>query len=146
MDYFNAFDISASGMAVQKVVLDTVALNLANVNTTRNASGGPYTPLQVVIAEKTGQSFESHMAGYKPAQLNLGAEVAEIVPLLSDPRLVHEPDHPDADADGFVAYPNINPVSEMVNLMQATRAYEANVRALNAAKTMALRALEIGGR
>jgi len=145
MDYFNSFDISASGMAVQKVVLDTVALNLANVNTTRNASGEPYSPLQVVISEKTGQSFASHMAGHQSPQLSLGAEVAEIVPLLAEPRLRHEPDHPDANADGFVAYPNINPVSEMVNLMQATRAYEANVRALNAAKTMALHALEIGG-
>ncbi len=144
MDYFSAFDISASGMAVQKVVLDTVALNLANVNTTRSASGGPFAPLQVVVAEKSGLSFADYVAGFGAGAPQFGAEVVEILPSLAEPRLVHDPDHPDANADGFVALPNINPVSEMVDLMRATRAYEANVRALNAAKSMALRALEIG--
>lgn len=142
MDYFNAFDISASGMRVQKIMLETVALNLANVNTTRGASGGPYSPLQVVVAEKSG--FANQLAALQNGYSAGGAEVVEILPAVNQPRLVHDPDHPDAGEDGFVAFPDINPVSEMVNLMQATRAYEANVRALNAAKTMALRALEIG--
>lgn len=143
MDYFAAFDISASGMEVQKVRLDTVALNLANVNTTRSANGGPYQPLEVVIGERTHQTFESLLDGYHGQYR--GAEILDVIPQSIAPRLVHNPDHPDADANGMVAFPNINPVSEMVNLMESTRAYEANVRAVNAAKTMALKALEIGG-
>ncbi|TQV73408.1 flagellar basal body rod protein FlgC [Exilibacterium tricleocarpae] len=144
MDYFSAFDISASGMAVQKVRLDTVALNLANVNTTRGANGAAFQPLEVIIGEGRGFQalYSDSVSGMQ--QRYGGARVVAVQPDLSEPRLVHDPAHPDADAEGFVAYPNINPVSEMVDLLQTTRAYEANVQALNAAKTMALRALEIG--
>ncbi len=142
MEYFAAFDISASGMEVQKVRLDTVALNLANANTTRSGDG-PYQPLEVIIGERTNARFDTLVQGYHSQYR--GVEVLEIVAQGGGPRLVHNPGHPDADAEGMVAFPNINPVSEMVNLMDATRAYEANVRAINAAKTMALRALEIGG-
>lgn len=144
MDYFAAFDISASGMEIQKIKLDTVALNLANVNTTRSASGGPYQPLEVVVGERTGTRFESLVSGFQRRQP--GAEVVDVRPVSVSPLLVHDPGHPDADSEGFVAFPNINPVSEMVKLMETTRAYEANVRAVNAAKTMALRALDLGGR
>lgn len=143
MDYFAAFDVSASGMEVQKTKLDTVALNLANVNTTRTAAGGPYQPLQVIIGERTqGAGFESLMSSYHSSFR--GAEVVDIRPQVTEPRMVFDPDHPDANNDGMVAFPNINPVSEMVNLLESTRAYEANVRAVNAAKTMAIRALNIG--
>lgn len=142
MDYFAAFNISESGMAVQKIKLDTIALNLANVNTTRSASGGPYQPLEVVVAEKADTRFDLLVSGWK--RLQTGVEVVDIRPKGVAPRMVHDPQHPDADGKGFVAYPNIDPVSEMVALMEATRAYEANVRAINAAKTMALRALELG--
>ncbi len=141
MDYFASFDISASGMEVQKVRLDTVALNLANVNTTRSGNG-PYQPLEVIIGERSNADFSSQVRGYR-SQFR-GVEVLNIVAQGTPPRLVHNPQHPDADADGMVAFPNVNPVSEMVNLMEATRAYEANVRTINAARTMALRALEIG--
>ena len=142
MDYFASFDISASGMEVQKVRLDTVALNLANVNTTRSGNG-PFQPLEVIVGERTHSRFEPLLLGYHSQYR--GAEVLDIVAQGGPPRLVHNPDHPHADADGMVAFPNVNPVSEMVNMMDAIRAYEANVRAINAAKTMALRALEIGG-
>lgn len=138
MDYFSAFAISASGMDVQKVRVDTVALNIANANTSRTADGVVYQPLQVVVGQKGAMGFATAM------QHARGAEVLEVVPRDTPPRLVYEPGHPDADGSGFVSYPNIDPVSEMVALMEASRAYEANVRALNAAKTMALRALEIG--
>jgi flagellar basal-body rod protein FlgC len=145
MGYFSSFDISASGMAIQKTIVDTVALNLANTQTTRTVAGGPYQPKTVIVSERVESNrFEGLLAGYSN-QLN-GAEVINILPSVVAPRMVHDPAHPDADKDGMVAFPNINPVSEMVNLMQSTRAYEANVRALNAAKTMALRALGIGGR
>lgn len=138
MDYFTAFAISASGMDVQKVRVDTVAMNIANANTSRTADGSFYQPLQVVVAEKRDSAFETAF------QNAAGAQVIQVIPRDTPPRQVFEPGHPDADANGFVSYPNIDPVSEMVTLVEASRAYEANVRALNAAKTMALRALEIG--
>lgn len=145
MNYLSVFDVSASGMEVQKARLDTVALNLANVNTTRSAEGGPFKPLTVVIGERISPAFADffHRSSHV---YRAGARVVDIQPQNSEPRLVHEPNHPDADEQGFVAYPNINPVSEMVKLMESTRAYEANIKAVNAAKTMALRALEIGQR
>lgn len=143
MDYFAAFDISASGMEVQKVRLDAVALNLANVNTTKSINGGPYRPVEAVIVERSASTFTSMLNGI---QRDIGGvEIAELREKDIEPKLVFDPQHPDANEDGFVAYPDINPVSEMVTLMEATRAYEANVRAVNAARTMALKALEIGG-
>jgi flagellar basal-body rod protein FlgC len=144
MGFFAVFDISGSGMEVQKTRLDTVALNLANANTTRAASGGPYQPLEVIVGQRTDNRFESYVSGMQ--RQYWGAEVVDIQPGSAEPRMVHDPKHPDANSEGFVAYPNINPVSEMVELMEATRAYEANVRAVNAAKTMALRALDLGER
>jgi flagellar basal-body rod protein FlgC len=141
MNYLSAFDISGSGMSVEKLRLDVTAINLANVHTSRTADGGIFKPLRVLTTARTAQSFE--------ASLNLvssaGAPMADVVEADVSPRMVYDPGHPDADGKGFVAYPDINPVSEMINLMTATRAYEANVRAMNAAKTMALKALEIGG-
>ena len=129
-------------MEVQKIRLDTVALNLANVNTTRGFAGGPFQPLEVIIGERYNH-FNSHLDRYQRQHIQ-GAQVISISPSLESPRLVYDPEHPDANGDGYVAFPNIDPVSEMVKLMDATRAYEANVRVANAAKTMALRALEIG--
>jgi flagellar basal-body rod protein FlgC len=143
MDYFAAFDISASGMAVQKARLDAVAMNLANANTTRGVGGGPYRPVDVVIGERS-VAFETAFSAF--GRQLAGAEVLEVRPRLDAVRREHRPSHPDADADGFVSLPDINPVSEMVQMMEATRAYEANVRAANAARVMAQRALEIGAR
>jgi flagellar basal-body rod protein FlgC len=142
MNYFAAFNISETGMVAQKVSIDTVALNLANVNTTRTRTGGPYQPLEVIVSEKAAVRFDALVSGFE--HLQAGVEVVDIQPRDTPVRMVHDPEHPDANNDGFVAYPDINPVSEMLDLMAATRAYEANVRAVNAAKTMALRALEIG--
>lgn len=143
MDYFAAFDISGSGMIAQKQRLDTVALNLANASTTRSIDGGPYKRLQVILGERAMPSgFEAALAREQGLRY-AGVEVMQVIPDDTPPRLAYEPGHPDADQRGFVAYPNINPVSEMVLLLEATRHYEANVRALNAAKMMALRALDI---
>lgn len=144
MDYLAAFEISASGMAVEKARLDTVALNLANVNTTRGENGKVYKPLRVISAAKFNDAFDNYLSLSGPGRA-AGAQVVEIRELSVTPRLVYEPGHPDADEKGYVAYPNINPASEMVTLVETVRAYEANVRAMNAAKSMALRALEIGG-
>jgi len=145
MNYFAAFDISGSGMNLERLRLDVTSINLANTHTTRTADGGIFKPLRVIATSKMTPTFETVLAGLvDPAGLG-GVEVAAIREMDTAPRMVFDPNHPDADEKGFVAYPDINPVSEMINLITATRAYEANVRALNAAKTMALKALEIGG-
>ncbi|MDO8299543.1 flagellar basal body rod protein FlgC [Lacisediminimonas sp.] len=144
MNYLAAFEISAAGMSFERLRVNVAAANIANAHTTRTASGGPYRPLQALAASAPGPSaFES--------QMTLAAHTSAlrkpvVVESVLAPRLVHEPGHPDANERGFVAYPNINPVTEMVGLMTATRAYEANVAALNATRSMAQKALEIGGR
>lgn len=145
MDYLTAFKISGSGMAVERARLDATAVNLANVNSTRGADGSVFKPLRVISGPKTGDAFAATMDALSPGQAGLGVEVTEIRRLDVPPRLVFEPAHPDADEKGFVAYPGINHVAEMVNLITTMRTYEANVVAMNAAKTMALKALEIGG-
>ena len=144
MDYGTAFDISAAGMRFQMQRLETVALNLANANTVAGPNG-LYQPKRVVGSPGEIQSFALQLgdAVRRVDLAGVGPEI-EIEALQVEPRRVHDPTHPAADADGYVQYPNVNPVSEMLNMIQSTRAYEANVRALNAAKAMAQSALEIG--
>jgi flagellar basal-body rod protein FlgC len=143
MDYLAAMDISASGMSTQRFRLDTVALNLANASTTRSIDGGPYRRQQVILGERALQpSFDQMVARERGVRLG-GVQVLQVQEDNAPARLVLEPGHPDADERGFVRYPNINPVAEMVILLEATRLYEANVRAFNAGKEMALRALDI---
>jgi flagellar basal-body rod protein FlgC len=144
MDYYSVFEISASGMALEQVRLDTLALNLANANTSRAEDGGPYRPLRVIARARDSAGFEGRIDALLNNNYPGGVEVMDIVAQDVQPRLVHDPGHPDADDRGYVAYPNINPVAEMVTLIEAVRGYEANVRALNAAKAMALSALDIG--
>ncbi len=144
MDISSVFDISAAGMNLQRLRLEVSAINLANAETTRGPDGVPFTPLQVV-ARSSAARFDTLLQISLDGPLAAGARpVAEVRPANTLPRQVYDPSHPDADAQGFVAYPNVNPVSEMVQLITVTRAYEANVRALNAAHSMALKALEIG--
>ena len=132
-------------MNLERVRLDVAAVNLANAHTTQAPDGQVFRPLRVVARPGTAQAFDVMLAGMRmatrvnPTQFNISVE-----PVNTPPRLVYEPGHPDANSKGFVAYPDINPVSEMVNLIGITRAYEANVRAMNMAKSMALKALEIG--
>lgn len=140
MDFSHAAAISAAGMEAERVRLDVASINLANVHTSRAANGGPYKPLRAVITSTPlfSKSF-SNMEN-----LIAGLPVANIQQDNLSPHLVYEPGHPDANAKGFVAYPGIDSVTEMVNVMTAVRSYEANVIAMNAAKTMALKALDIG--
>jgi len=126
----DAFDISASGLSAQRTRLDVIAGNIANVETTRTPDGGPYRRLQPVFAARRRSSG--------------GVETLGLVEDPRPPRMVYQPGHPDADADGIVAYPNVNVVEEMVDLVSATRSYEANAAAFNAAESMAQRALELG--
>ncbi len=143
MDTGTMFAISASGMRAQRLRLDVIAANLANAQTTRTPEGGPYRRRDVVLeAVPAGESFDDMLA----AGANAGAavEVSRVATDTRPPRLVYEPGHPDADPNGFVAMPNVNVVSEMVDMMAASRAYEANVAALNATKRILEAALEIG--
>ncbi len=136
MSKLSVFDVSAMGMSAQRERLDVVAENIANVNTTRTAGGGPYRRKQVV--------FETVLAGESLFSEEQGVKVSEVVPDPKPFKSVYEPGHPDADAKGFVDMPNVNVVEEMVDMISATRSYEANVTALNATKSMLLKALEIG--
>jgi flagellar basal-body rod protein FlgC len=146
MNMFAAFDISAAGMNLERMRLDVAAVNLANANTTQGPDGQVFRPLRVVAHPSATRAFDmmlNNMQGN--ATVSAAAFEVTVEPDDAPPRLVYEPGHPDADEKGFVAYPNISPVSEMVKLIDITRAYEANVRAMNIAKSMALKALEIGG-
>ncbi len=141
-DVLQAFAISASGMAVERLRLEVAATNLANAHTTRAINGQPYRPLRVVshaasVSERFEQLVNSGMAAG-------GVDDVAIVASAAEPRLEYDPGNPDADSKGFVALPQVNPLTEMVSVVTAVRSYEANVRAMNAAKAMALKALEIG--
>ena len=142
MDYNAGFQISASGMAVEKLRLDITAANIANMNSAGVTPGQVYQPMRV-LSQQVPLSF-SHEFGRLYA-VNGGARVTGVEPQAVAPRMVYEPGHPFADAKGQVAYPNVNHTAEMLNLNTALRAYEANVAAMGAARAMAARALEIGG-
>lgn len=143
MDYNAAFQISASGMRVEKLRLDVTAANIANMHTAAPSVAQLYRPMQV-LAQQAPLAF-SQQFGAMIAGAQGGVQVASVEPQAVPPRMVYEPGHPYADAKGFVAYPGVNHTAEMVNLNTALRAYEANVTAMNAARTMAARTLEIGG-
>lgn len=143
MDYQASFQISASGMAVEKLRLDVTAANLANMHTTAASAGALYRPMRVIARENPLNVVQTFGEMYQTA--GGGAQVVAIEHLDVSPRMVYEPGHPDADQSGFVSYPGISNTTEMINMMNALRAYESNVVAMNAAKTMAAKTLEIGG-
>ena len=143
MSIFSAMNISATGMTAQRVRMDVISQNLANVNTTRNDSGTTYRRQTVVMEAQTSREFASAL-NQALGLTGTGVKVTHIVEDMSDLRMVYEPTHPDADENGYVHYPNVNSVTEMTNLIDASRAYEANASAFNAAKTMAMKGLELG--
>lgn len=140
MDYRAAFQISAAGMDAERLRLDVTALNLANMNTTSKTEAGAFRPMQVVTQLK-GVNFEGVM---QAEGAMLGLPQATVVPTNAQPRFVHDPSHPHADASGMVAYPGVQHASEMVRMVNALRSYEANVAAASATRAMAAKALEIG--
>ena len=141
MGMFDMLDVSASGMTAQRLRLDVISNNIANVNTTRSSEGGPYRRERVVFQEKREKkTFSDYLKNSKPA----GVRVASIQKDDAPFKTVYDPTHPDADEEGFVDMPNVDMLKEMVDLIAAARAYEANVTAINAEKNMALKALEIG--
>ncbi|HSV34282.1 MAG TPA: flagellar basal body rod protein FlgC [Ramlibacter sp.] len=144
MDYASTFAISAAGMALERTRVEVAALNVANAHTTPQPGQAPYSPVRVLALPASEASFAALMLGGDSSAAALSPEFrVENAPVL--PRMVHEPGHPMADAKGFVSYPGVDVAAEMVSLMSATRAYEANVAAMNTARTLALKALEIGG-
>ncbi|MBI2267012.1 MAG: flagellar basal body rod protein FlgC [Armatimonadetes bacterium] len=145
MSLFSGFEISGSALTAERLRMDIIANNIANVNTTRTAGGGPYKK-QMPVFEAKPPAFADFIAQSRGQYQGVGqgVRVVGIVEDPAEPRRVFEPGHPDADRDGYVRYPNINIVAEMVDLISATRAYEANVTAINEGKAMMQRALDIG--
>ncbi len=148
MSFLSALDISASGMTAQRARLDVAADNIANIETTRTESGGPYRR-KLIVLEAQNETF-SQVYSHTMAKAGVGAQTVAGVratQILEDPtelKAVYEPDHPDADEDGYVRMPNIDLVKEMTDSMAATRSYEANITEFNAIKLMAQKALEVG--
>jgi flagellar basal-body rod protein FlgC len=149
MGLFDAIDVAGSGLAAERLRMDVTAGNLANAQTTQGANGQPYRRREVVLqeAQAGGQSFGSMLtsavAGSASASPVNGVQVAGIVEDPAAPRRVYDPGHPDADAQGYVTLPNVNPVTEMVDLIGASRSYEANVTAMQAAKQLFSKTLEL---
>jgi len=148
MGFMDTLAISASGMTAERLRMDVVANNLANVNTTRTPGGGPFRRQQVAFAP-AGTTFAQTLSGLsgdssENGVVTGGVQVSGIVPDNRPFKRVYQPGHPDADPQGYVNMPNIDTVTEMVDMMGATRAYEANVAAVGAVKSMAMKALEIG--
>lgn len=137
------FSVSASGMEAQRFRMNIIASNLANVETTRTESGGAYRRKDIVFAAQGEGGFGSVLQNAIDGQAP-GVKVAGVIEDARPLKQVYEPAHPDADANGYVAFPNINVAEEMVNMIAASRSYEANVSAFKATREMALKALEIG--
>lgn len=144
MDLSTGLRISSSGLSAQRTRMNTISSNIANINTTRTPEGGPYRRKDVVFESIPDAKNFGEILTTTPDRNLQRVQVTDVVVDRKAPLLKYEPDHPDANPDGFVAYPNINLMEEMANMIQASRSYEANVSAMQATKDMALSALEIG--
>ncbi len=144
MNFFDSMQTSASGLSAQRLRMNLTSNNLANTNTTRTEQGGPYQRKEPVFAATPvqgtfGEMLNAEMGG-SPTEVN----VVNVVNDAREPLMKYDPLHPDANSQGFVSMPNINMMEEMVNMMTASRSYEANVTAISTSKNMVLKALEIG--
>ncbi len=147
MSFLSSMNISASAMTAQRLRLDIASENIANIDTTRTEAGGPYQRKMVVLEAQNENNFRKILiktAGISRQKNTGGVRVAEIVADTSPFKFVYNPEHPDADENGYVQMPNVDLIKETVDSMSATRSYEANITAFNAIKTMASKALEIG--
>lgn len=146
MSMFKAIDISATGLTAERLRMDIISKNIANANTTRTSSGTPYRRQVPIFREAASHlSFSEQLEVAKgKRQGGSGVEVTAIKEDKTPFKKIYEPGHPDADENGYVQMPNVDIVSEMINMISSTRAYEANVTSLNASKSMAMKALEIG--
>ncbi|MDO5156993.1 MAG: flagellar basal body rod protein FlgC [Eubacteriales bacterium] len=142
---FNAMDVAASGMTAQRTRMDIISQNIANVNTTRDENGNVYKRQTVVFHENSNMSFDTILSNKLVPYKANGVKITAIVEDNSEGIMAYDPMHPDADENGYVTYPNVNTVTEMTNLIDASRSYEANATAFNAAKAMAAKGLELFG-
>lgn len=145
MALFQAFNISASGMTAQRFRTDIIAENIANINTTSTESGGPYRRKVVTFQEKNVTPFSQYYSASRNRAVGNGVKISKVSEdYETDFIMEYDPANPDADENGYVSYPNVNTVTEMTNLIDATRSYEANATAFDASKSMALTGLSIG--
>lgn len=143
MGLFDALEISASGLTAQRLRMDVTAANLANAQTTRTPAGGPYRRQTVVLQEASAEgSFAGQLSGALGAA-PAGVEVAAITPDNTPLRRVYEPGNPDADGDGYVTMPNVNPVTEMTDLIDSSRSYQADVTAMQTTKNVFMKTIEL---
>ncbi len=146
MGLFDSINISASALTAEKTRIDIISKNIANANTTRTTGGLPYRRQMVVFEENKKASFASYLEKFTNKFNGQGVKVSRVVEDESPFKLKYEPGHPDADENGYVQLPNVDVVREMVDLIDAQRAYEANITAINTTKNMMMNALEIGRR
>lgn len=148
MSMFSAFNINASGMTAQRYRMDIISENVANANTTRTADGTPYRRKVVYFEEKGGQTAFSRILGEASFNHGYSGQGVKVRGVLHDydteMNMVYDPAHPDADENGYVTYPNVNIITEMTNMIDASRAYEANATAFNASKSIAQQGLQLG--
>jgi flagellar basal-body rod protein FlgC len=144
MSIFSVLEISGSALAAERQRAEVVAANMANAETTHTPSGGPYRRKEVVFASSGDMPFRMMLAGFHPGVNMIPAvRLQRVVDDPTQPLKRYEPGHPDADKEGYVAYPAINPVQEMVDLMGAVRSYQLNASAVTASKQMIQQALEL---
>jgi len=144
MDLLKGLTVSASGLKAQQTRMSAISSNIANAQTTRTPEGGPYRPKEVVLgSEPVRKKFSQILEGEMEENFQ-EVHASEVLSSNRPPILKYEPNHPDANEKGYVAYPNINLMEEMANMISASRNYESNLKALNMSKSMAMKALEIG--
>lgn len=146
MTMFNSINISATGLTAEKTRIDLIAKNMANVNTTRTTGGGPYRRQMAVYQEIKDNSFKSSLDKYSSKYKAGGVQISKVVEDETPFKLKYDPGHPDANEDGYVEMPNVDTIVEMVDMISAQRAYDANVTAMNASKSLLMKALDIGRR
>ena len=145
MSLFQSFNISTSGLTAQRFRMDVISENVATVNTPRTEDGTPYTRKIVSFQEKQVTPFSKVLDNTREALIGNGVKVNRVAEdTTSDYIMKYEPSHPDADENGYVSYPNVNIITEMTNLIDASRSYEANITAFDTSKAIALKGLELG--
>ncbi len=143
MSFQNTLRISAAGMSAQRYRLNVIASNLANLQTTRTPEGGPYQRKDVVFQAKPLVDSQNESLMESGRQKPLSVEMVKVITDTRPPIMKYQPEHPDADPQGYVAYPNVNAIEEMVNMLSATRSYEANLTMMKTTKDMVNKTIEI---
>ncbi len=145
MSLFQSFDINTSGLTAQRFRMDVISENVANVTTTRTEDGTPYTRKIVTFREKNVTPFSKVLSNTREAYFGNGVKVSKVSEdTESEYVMKYDPSHPDADENGYVSYPNVNIITEMTNMIDASRSYEANLTAFETSKAIALKGLELG--